>query len=224
MTGDQLLDHAAEPARIDGGGIELPKGVRPVRKTDQDHRQVGVVRVATLAIGQPIEQRRQLGDDLGVEIGEAPAQLRSAQRCDADLGEQHAAHAIGGQLDEEEVETASERPFGIEDVELGAQRGPEILDDLIDGGDQEVFLRLEVVVHEPRRKPGFLRDALHRRLGEAVLEDRGAQTVDDLAAARSGETPASHKIDWLANQSIIVKTDSDERPGTARLSACGPLC
>ena len=193
MTGDQLLDHASEPARIDGGGIELPKGVRAVRQTDQDHRQVRVLRVSTLAIGQPIEQRRQLADDLGVEVGEPPAQLWSAQRGDADFGEQHAAHAIGGQLDEEEVETARQRALRVEHVELGAQRRAEVLDDLIDGGDQEVLLRVEVVVDEACRQPRFLCNALHRRFGDAVLQDRGAQAVDDLAAARSGETPASHR-------------------------------
>ena len=193
MTGDQLLDHAAKPARIDGGGIELPEGVRPVRKRDQDHRQVGVLRVTTLAIGQPIEQRRQLGDDLGVEIGEAPAQLRTAQRRDGDLGEQHAARTIGRQLDEQEVEAARQGALRIEHVELGAQRRPEILDDLIDGRDQQVFLRLEVVVHEPCGNARLFGDALHRGVGQTVLQDGGAETVDDLTAARSGEAPASHR-------------------------------
>ena len=193
MTGDQLLDHAAEPARIDGGGIELPEGVRPERETDQHQRQVGVFGVATLAIGQPIEQRRQLRHDLAVEIGEAPAQLRAAQRRDADLGEQHAARAVGGQLDEEEVEPAGECALGIEHVELGAQRRPHLFDHLIDRRDQEVLLGLEVVVHEPRRQTGFLGDALDGRVGQAVLQDRSAETVDDLTAARSGQAPASHR-------------------------------
>lgn len=146
-----------------------------------------------LAVGQSVEQRRQLGDDLGVQIGEAAPQLRATERRHADLGEQHAAVTVGGQLDEEEVETAGERALGIEHVELGAERRPQILDDLIDGRDQQVFLRLEIVVHETRRQAGFLRDALDGGLGDAVLQDGGAQAIDDLAAARSRETPASHK-------------------------------
>jgi hypothetical protein len=149
--------------------------------------------VSALAVGQSAEQRRQLGDDLGVQVGEAAAQLRTAERGDADLGEEYAALTVGWQLDEEEVETAGERALGIEHVEQGPERRPLILDDLFDGRDQEVFLRLEVVVHEARRQTGFFRDPLDRRLGDAVLEDRRAQAVDDLAAARPGETPASHK-------------------------------
>jgi hypothetical protein len=193
MTGDQLLDHAAEPARIDRGGIELPEDIRPETQTDQDHRQVGVLRVPTLAVGQAVEQGGELGDDLGVEIGEPPAELRTAERGHADLGEQHAARAVGRQLDEEEIEPARQRALGIEHVELGAERRADLLDDLVDGRDQKVFLGLEVVVHEPGRQTRRLGNALDGRIGESVLQDRGAQTVDDLAAARSGETPASHK-------------------------------
>lgn len=193
MTSDQLFDHASEPARIDRGGIELPGGVRPEQQTDEQHGEIGVLRVASLAIGKPIEQRGELRDDLGVQRREALAQLRAAERGDANLGEQHAAVAIGGELDEQEVETARERVLGIEDGELGTERAPQILDDLIDGRDQQVFLGDEVVVDETRRQIGLGGDALHRGFGDAVLEDRGAQSFDDLSAARAGETRASHR-------------------------------
>jgi hypothetical protein len=149
--------------------------------------------VTTLAVGQAIQHRRELADDFGVEIREAAAELRAAERGNADLREKHAARTVGGQLDEEEVETAGQRALGIQHVELGAKRRPQILDDLVDGRDQQVFLRLEVVVHQPGRQAGFLGDALHRGFGDAVLQDRRAQAVDDLAAPRSSETPASHK-------------------------------
>ena len=69
----------------------------------------------------------------------------------------------------------------------------QVLDDLIDGRDQQVFLRDEVVVDEARGQAGFGGDALHRGLGDAVLQDGGAQTFDDLTAAWSGETRASHR-------------------------------
>lgn len=140
-----------------------------------------------------VEERRELRDDLLVEGCQTLAQLRAAKRRDADLGQQHAAVAVGGILDEEEVEPAPEGALGVEHVELGAERGAGVLDDLIDGRDQEVFFRDEVVVHEPGRKVRFGGDALDRRVGDPVLQDGRAQTLDDLAAARSGETRSSHR-------------------------------
>jgi len=119
--------------------------------------------------------------------------LRAAERRDLDLGEEHAAVAVGGELDEEEIEAARQGALGIEDVELGAERRAEVLDDLLDGRDQQVFLRDEVVVHEAGGDVGLGRGALHRRLGDAVLQDRGAEALDDLPAARSRETGSSHR-------------------------------
>ena len=77
-----------------------------------------------LAVGQAVEHRGELGDDLGVQVGQTATELRAAQRDHADLREQHAPRPIRGQLDEQEVETAGERALGIQHVELGAQRRP----------------------------------------------------------------------------------------------------
>ena len=192
MTCDQLFDHASEPARIDRGGIELPGGVRPEQQTNQHHGEIGVLGVAPLTIGQPVEHGGQLRDDLGVQRREAAAQLRPAERRDADLGEQYAARAVGRQLDEEEVETAGERTLGVEDVELGPERRAQILDHLVDSRDQEIFLGHEVMVHQAGGEIGFGGDALHGGFRDAVLEDGGAQSFDDLDAARSGQARASH--------------------------------
>ena len=193
MTCDQLLDHAAEPAWVDGCGIELPMRVRPEEQADQHQGQIGIFGVTTATIGQPVEQTGQLGHDLGVQSGEAAAQLRAAERGDADLGEQYAAVAVGGELDEQEVEPALEGALRIQDVELGAQRRPQIFDHLVDGGDQQVSLGDEVVVHQAGGQARLGGDALHRGAGDAVLQDRRPQAVDDLTAARSGETRASHR-------------------------------
>lgn len=178
---------------MDRGGIELPGGIRPEQQTGEDGRQLGVLGAAAAAVGQAIEHRRQLADDLGVERGDALAQLGPPERGDADLGEEHAARALGRELDEEEVEAAGERALGVEYVQLRFERGAQVLDHLIDGGDQEVFLGLEVMVHEPRREARRGRDALDGRVGDAVLQDRGAQTVDDLTAPRSREARPSHR-------------------------------
>lgn len=193
MTCDQLLDLTAEPARVDRGGIKLPGGVCTEQQTNEHPGQVGVVGVALPAIGETVEQRRQLGHDLIVQGCQTLAQLRAAKRCDADLGEQDAAVAIGGVLDEEEVEAAREGAFGIEHVELGAERRPGIFDDLIDGGDQEVFLRDEIVMDEAGGEVGLGGDALHRRFGDPVLQDGRAQALDDLTAPGTGEAWATHK-------------------------------
>ena len=193
MTCDQLLDLTAEPAWVDGVGIELPGGIRAKQETNEHAGEVGVLGVPLATIRKLIEQRRQLGHDLLVQGRQPLPQLRAAERRDADLGEQHAAIAVGRILDEQEVQAARERALGIEDVELGAERRPRVLDDLIDGRDQEVFLGHEVMVHEPRRNAGFGGDALHRRVGDPVLENGRAQTFDDLAAARARETRPSHR-------------------------------
>lgn len=140
-----------------------------------------------------VEERGELRHDLFVERRQTLAQLRAAERCDADLGQQHAAVAVGWVFDEEEVEPAGECAFRVEHVELGTERGAGVLDDLIDGRDQEVFLRYEVVVHQPRREVRLCGDTLHRGIGDPVLQDGRAQTFDDLAAPRSGETRASHR-------------------------------
>jgi len=151
-----------------------------------------------------IEQCDELRDHVLGERREPAAQLRAAERRDADLVEENAALAIGGRLEKQEVERARERPLRIEDVELRFERPARVFDDLIDRRDEEIFFRREVVVDEPRGNTGRQRDALHRCFGEPVLHDRVAQTVDDLAAARLRETRASHRVNWLADQPINV--------------------
>ena len=71
MTCDELLDHAAESARVDCGGIELPDGVRTEQQADQRRGEIGVLGMPRLTIGQTIEQSRELGHDLLVERGES---------------------------------------------------------------------------------------------------------------------------------------------------------
>jgi len=193
VTCDQLVDHATQPARVDRCGIKLPARVRTEQQANQHGREIGVFGVTALTVGKAVQQRGELGDDLGVERGEAFAELWPAERGDLDLREEHAAVAVGGELDEEEVEAAGERPLGIEDGELGPERRAQVLDDLLDGRDQQVFLRDEVVVHEARRQVRLDGDALYRGFGDAVLQDRGAQAVDDLAAPRPGEAGSSHR-------------------------------
>lgn len=193
MTCDQLLDLTAEPARVDRCGIKLPGGVRTEQQTNEHPGEIGVLGVALAAIGEMIEQCRELGHDFIVQSCQTLAQLRAAKRRDADLGEQDAAVAVGRVLDEEEVEPAVQRALGVEDVELRAERRAGVFDDLIDGRDQEVLLRDEVVVHEPRREIGLGGDALDGGLCDPVLQDRGTQPLDDLAAAWTCEARPSHR-------------------------------
>lgn len=193
MACDQLLDRAAKLARVDRSGIKLPGGVRTGQQANQQQRELGVLGIAPVAIGQPIEQPRQLLDDLLVQCGEPFAELGAPERRDADLGEEDAAIAIGGQLDEQEVESAGECTLRVEDVELRAQRRAQVLDHLVDRRDEQVLFRVEVVVDEARREARLGRDALHRGLRDAVLHDGGAEPFDDLTAARAGEAGASHR-------------------------------
>ncbi len=192
VTCDQLLDLTAEPAWVDGVGIKLPGGIRAEQQTNEHAGEVGVLGVTIAAFGKAIEQRRELRHDLVVQGCQTLAQLRAPERRDADLREEHAALAVGGVLDEEEVQPARERALGVEDVELGAERRARVLDDLIDGRDQEIFLRDEVVMHEPGGEPGLGGDTLHGGLGDPVLQNGRAQALDDLAAARPGEARSSH--------------------------------
>ena len=193
-TGDQPLGNAAEPARIHGFGVEGQEAVGAGQQAHQDHRNLGVLLVMLEPIGQTVEQDGELGDDLGVEGGEPAAELRAPQGGDADLGEEHAPDAIGRHLEKEEIEGPAERALGIEHVELGLEGCAQILHHLIDAGDEEVLLGGEVVVYQPRRHAGLLGEALHRGLGEPVLHDRGPEPVDDLPAARLGETRTSHRL------------------------------
>ena len=161
------------------------------------------------AIGKTIEQRRQLVRHVSGEGREAAPELRAAQRRDADLLEEHAAVAVGGHLEKEEVECALEGALRIEDVELRLERVARVCDDLVDRRDEKIFLRLEVVMDESRWKAGVGGDALHRRAGETVLDDGGAQPVDDLAAPRLGEAWTTHRVNWLADQPINVNAEND---------------
>jgi hypothetical protein len=55
MTGDELLDHMTEPARVDRSGIKLPGGVCTEQQANQHHCEIGILVVALRTIGQPIE-------------------------------------------------------------------------------------------------------------------------------------------------------------------------
>lgn len=145
-----------------------------------------------MTIGQSVEEGGQLQYDRGVQVRKASSQLWPPECRDADLGEQHAACPVGGKFDEEKVQTARECALGIEHIEFCAQRVAQFLDHLIDGCDQEVFFRHKVMVHKAGGEIGLGRDTLNGCSGEAVLEDGAAQTRNDLAAARSGQTRASH--------------------------------
>ena len=85
--GNQLVDQASEPARVDRGGIELPSGIRPEQQTNQHHGEISVLGVTILTIGKSVQHGRQLRHDLGVQCRQAPAKLRPPERRDADLGE-----------------------------------------------------------------------------------------------------------------------------------------
>ncbi len=177
---------------MDGIDVGEQLVVGAVQETNDHSREIDVVVVTARPVGQPIEQRGELRDHVGGQVREPSSQLRTAQRRDADLGEENAARAVRRDLEKEEVERALEGALRIEDVELGLQRPARIVDDLVDGGDEQVFLGLEVVMDEPRRQIRARRDPLHRRLGEAVLHDGGAQPVDDLSTARLREARSTH--------------------------------
>jgi len=191
--GNELASELAQPSQVDGVGIGEELRVGSVEQAEQHRRELGIGVVVAGAIGQPLEQRRQLLGHVGGERGEAAAQLRAPQCGDADLLEQDAAVAVGRDLEEEEVERPLERALGIEDVELRFQRPARVLDDLVDGVDQQVFLGGEVVMNETGGQPRLRGDALHRGAGESVPDDRRAQPVDDLAAARLSETGTTHE-------------------------------
>ena len=191
---DQLVRHQTEPARVDDATVELSEAVGPGEESHEQEREVGVGGILTGAIRQAAEKRRELADDLGVERGDPAAELRAAQRRDADLGEQHVLRAVRRHLEEEVVERTCERALRIEDGDLRHERLALLRDHLVDGGDQERFLRREVVVDEPGGHARLLRDALDRGVGEPVLHDRGAQPLDDLTAARLREARASHRL------------------------------
>ena len=96
MTCDQLVDHATKPAWVDRGGIELPGSIGTKLQTDEHRCEVGVFGVSSLTLRKAVEHVGQLGHDFGVERGQAFAQLRPAQRRDADLGEEDALIAVRG--------------------------------------------------------------------------------------------------------------------------------
>jgi len=189
----QVVGEPAQAARVDAVGVEHPLLVRPIGVTDEQGREVAVGGALAGAVGQAIEQARELARHLRSQRGDALAELRAAEGGDPDLGEQEAALAVGRKLEQQEVEGARERALGVEDVDLGHERRAEVLHHLVDGGDQEVFLGVEVVVDEAGRHLRLLGDALHRGVGEAVLDDGGAEAVDDLAAAGLGEARATHE-------------------------------
>jgi len=177
---------------VDGIDVGEQLVVGAVQETNDHSREIDVVVVTARPVGQPIEQRGELCDHVGGQVREPSSQLRTAQRRDADLGEEDAARAVRRELEKEEVERALEGALRIEDVELGFDRPARVVDDLVDGGDEQVFLGLEVVVDEAGGQIRLGGDALHRRFGEAVLHDRGAQAVDDLSTARLREARSTH--------------------------------
>jgi len=193
---------------VNGVRIGQELCVRPVEQAQHHGGEIDVRLVLARTVGQTIEQRRDLARHVRGELSQAAPQLRPTERRDGDLFEEDAAITVGRDLEEEEVERALEGALRIEDVELGLDRLARVLDDQIDGGDQQIFLRVEVVMDQAGGYAGVAGDALHRGVGEPVLHDRGAQAVDDLPAARLGEARASHRVDWLADQPINVKMDS----------------
>ncbi len=146
------------------------------------------------AIRETIEQRRQFGDDFRVQLGDAFAELRAPEGRDPDLGQQQAPLAIGRKLEQQKVERACEGALGIEYVQLRHQGCAEVFDDLVDRCDQQRFLRREVVVNEAGGHAGLCRDALYRGVGETVLDDGGAEAVDDLPPTRPRETRTPHRL------------------------------
>lgn len=121
---------------MDGVGIGKELRVGSVEQAQHHGGEIDVGVVLARAIGQAIEQRRDLVRHVGGQIRQAPAQLRAPERGDGDLLEEDAAVAVGWHLEEEEVERALEGALGIEDVELGLDGLARVLDDLIDRGDQ----------------------------------------------------------------------------------------
>ena len=182
--------------------------VGSVEQAQHHGGEIDIGVVLACAIGKPVEQRRQLIRHVGGEGSEAAPELRAAQRRDADLLEEHAPIAVGGHLEKEEIERAREGALRIEDIQLRLERVTRVRDDLVDRRDEQIFLRREVVMDQSRGESRVGGDALHRRAGEAVLHDRGAQPVDDLAATRLGEARTTHRVDWLADQPINVNAKS----------------
>lgn len=193
---------------MDGLGIGQKLRIGAVEQAQHHGGEIDVGLVLAHAIGQAIEQGRQLVRHVGGERGQAAPELRAADRGDGDLLEEDAAVAVGRNLDEEEVERAFQGTLRIEDIELGLDGLARVLDHLIDRRDQQVFLRDEVVMDQARGHARIAGDALHRGVRQPVLHDGGTKTVDDLTAARLGEARTTHRVDWLADQPINVKTDS----------------
>ena len=203
----QLVGDAAQPAQVDDVGVEQQLPVGPEGEAHEQEGEVGVlgpaaapirqaaapIRQPVAPIGQAVEQQGEVAHGLGVELRQTPAQLRAPERGDGDLLEEDAACAIGRHLEVEDVERAGDGALRVEHVELRHQRSPHLVDDLIDGGDEEGLLRVEVVVHQTRGQSRLRRDPLHGRSREAMPHQRGAQPVDDLPPPRLGETRATHR-------------------------------
>lgn len=173
--------------------VEQKLAIGACEEAGDEHGEVGVLGLAAVAVWQAIQQRFELADDLVVQRGDAAAELRAPERCGADLGEEDAAHPLRRHLQEEEVERAGERPFRIENLQLRLERVSQVVDDLIDGRDQERLFRLEVVVDQAGGDARRLGDALNRCALEAALHDRRAERVDDLRAARFRQARPAHK-------------------------------
>jgi len=217
----QLVGDAAQPAQVDDVGVEQQLPVGPEGEAHEQEGEVGVlgpaaapirqaaapirqpaapirqpvapIRQPVAPIGQAVEQQGEVAHGLGVELRQTPAQLRAPERGDGDLLEEDAACALGRHLEVEDVERAGDGALRVEHVELRHQRSPHLVDDLIDGGDEEGLLRVEVVVHQTCGQSRLRRDPLHGRSREAMPHQRGAQPVDDLPPPRLGETRATHR-------------------------------
>lgn len=179
---------------VDHAVVGLCQCIGTREEGHEQQGEVGVLVRAIATIGKPGEQVGELAKDLGVQITDAAAELRPAQCGDGDLGEEDVLLLVGRHLEEEIIERPGEGAFGVEDGDLRHERLALVFHDLIDGGDQKGFLRVEIVVDEPRGDARFLCDALDRGLGEPVLHDGCAETIDDLPAPRLGKARASHKL------------------------------
>jgi len=134
---DELAGEAAESSQVDGIDVGEQLVVGAVQQRNEHGGYVDIGVVTACPVGQAIEQPGELRDHVLRQVGEPTPQLRTAQRRDADLGEQHAAVAVRRQLEEQEVEGTLERALRVENVELGLQRPARVVDDLVDGGDEQ---------------------------------------------------------------------------------------
>ena len=95
---------------------------------------------------------------------------------------------------------------GSRTSKLGAEGRPQILDDLIDGGDQQVFLRDEIVVHETRREDSASA-AMRWTEASAMPCLRIAARKPSMIWLRRGPARLGRPIDSLVTKPIYLRQD-----------------